>query len=165
MKSGKVPYTIYYSPLTIHKPFRAFTLVEVLIVVAILGILAAVILPEYRNYTQKARESAAKESLQMLRTAIERYALQHNGIPPGYPNDIPTAPHSLIFVWHMRNNYLNEIPKNPFNSLQTVKVLQNNESFPESPSGDTGWIYKAATKTIRLNSAGTDSQGMEYYTY
>ncbi len=65
----------------------AFTLVEILIVVAILGILAAIVLPTFQDHVQQARESAAKDNLRILRNAIEVYAAQHNDVPPGYPND------------------------------------------------------------------------------
>ena len=49
---------------------RAFTLVEILIVVALLGILAAIALPTFQDHIQQARESAAKDNLRILRNAI-----------------------------------------------------------------------------------------------
>ena len=61
-----------------------FTLVELMIVVAILGVLAAIVLPEFAGHIQQAKESAAKDNLRILREAIERYAADHNGVPPGY---------------------------------------------------------------------------------
>jgi prepilin-type N-terminal cleavage/methylation domain-containing protein len=148
--------------------YSAFTFVEILIVVAILGILAAVIVPEYRNYTQKAKEAAAMESLQTLRTAIERYAVQHNGVPPGYPGDFPEGvPGSKAFINQLsyQKAYLSEIPENPFNGLSTVMMIPNDAEMPESAAGSYGWIYKAKIKQIRLDHSGTDSQGQEYYNY
>ena len=63
---------------------RGFSLVEILIVVAILGILAAIVLPEFQAHTQQAKEAAAKDNLRILRQQIELYAAQHNGLAPGY---------------------------------------------------------------------------------
>jgi type II secretion system protein G len=146
----------------------AFTLAEILIVVAVLGILAALIIPEYKGYAERAKESSAKENLQILRTAIERYAVQHNGIPPGYPGDVPLVPpgsKSFINQLTYQKAYLSEIPENPFNGLNTVMMIPNDTDMPESPTGSYGWIYKAQTKQIRLDYAGTDSQGQEYYNY
>jgi general secretion pathway protein G len=146
----------------------AFTLVEILIVVAILGILAAVIVPEYKNYSQKAKESAAKENLQMLQTAIERYAVSHNGVPPGYPDNNPSLqPNQEVFLSQMTgpNKYLHEIPENPFNHLNTVAIILNDAAFRPSPDGTRGWVYKPQTKRIRVASPGVDSQGVKYYDY
>lgn len=147
----------------------AFTLVEVLIVVAILGILAAVVVPEYQNYTQKAKESAAKENLQILRTAIGRYAVQHNDVAPGYPGDNPSANPSLhsFTVQLVDGGYISERPENPFSNLISIKLVNNEGDLPASPDTPEiyGWIYKPATKEIRLNWNGTDSQGVAYYNY
>ena len=149
---------------------KAFTLVEILIVVAILGILAAIALPTFQDHIQQARESAAKDNLRILRNAIELYAAQHSGVPPGYPNDNPTMnPSYMSFSMQMTalEHYLSEMPKNPFNELVLMDVLHNDEDFPTEPSqtDSYGWVYKPATKTIKLNWSGTDSAGVAYFDY
>ncbi|MFA5554160.1 MAG: hypothetical protein WCZ89_00405 [Phycisphaerae bacterium] len=146
----------------------ALTIVEILIVVAVLGILTAILIPEYKNYTQKAREEAAKENLRVLRAAVERYSLEHNGVAPGYPLDDTSAqPSYTDFVNGIvtDNRYLAQMPNNPFNGRRDMIMLGNNESFPAEASGTTGWIYKPATQEIRLNQPGNDSQGEKYYDY
>lgn len=166
----------------------AFTLVEVLIVVAILGILAAIVLPEVNGYTQKAKESAAKDNLRILRETIERYAADHNGVPPGYPNGFSSTPTSgnfpLQLTYYTKANgeilfggnktdypygpYLPEIPDNPINNAHYVYVFKDGD-FPELPIINTntpiGWVFKASTKEMRLNLAGTDSEGISYSDY
>ena len=146
---------------------HGFTLVEILIVVGILGILAAIVLPEYHGYTQKAKESAAKESLQILRSAIERYAVQHDGIPPGYASDNPSYPANFgtFTITMARGNYLSALPKNPFNDSIVLLVIANDESFPAAATGEYGWIYKPQTKTIKLDWPGTDQNGNSYFDY
>jgi len=149
---------------------KAFTLVEILIVVAILGILAAIALPHFQSHTQQAKESAAKDNLRILRNAIELYAAQHNDVPPGYPNNNPSlSPSNHPFAIQMVGigKYLSEIPANPFSSKTTIQLIDNNEEFPAEPSGTGlyGWVYKPATKTIKLNWPGTDSQGTAYFDY
>src|SRR5436309_15994207 len=59
-----------------------FTLVEILIVVIILGILAAIVIPQFTNASQDARESALLSQLQTLRSQIELYKLQHKDVLP-----------------------------------------------------------------------------------
>jgi prepilin-type N-terminal cleavage/methylation domain-containing protein len=149
---------------------KSFTLVEILIVVAILGILAAIVLPTLQGHIQQAKESAAKDTLRILRNIIELYAARHNGIPPGYSNDNPSLlPSFGMFSFQMivRSNYIPKIPKNPFNGQYMMKMIGNDEDFPTEPfvTKIYGWIYKPATKEIRLNWSGTDSAGVAYFNY
>src|SRR3954462_13179873 len=59
-----------------------FTLVEILIVVIILGILVAIVIPQFTNASQDARESSLLSQLQTLRSQIELYKLQHRDVIP-----------------------------------------------------------------------------------
>lgn len=63
---------------------KGFTLVELLIVVIILAILAAVVIPQFQSSTTEAKESALDANLSAMRNAIELYKVQHtNNIYPG----------------------------------------------------------------------------------
>jgi prepilin-type N-terminal cleavage/methylation domain-containing protein len=162
-----------------------FTLFEILIAILILGILAAIAIPEIQNQSQRATEAATKETLQKLRTVIGAYAAQHKGVPPGYPNgDMTRIPATTIFTQQLCSAtnsdgtyaapgtagyplgpYLSAIPENPFNDSNTVTIYKNSTNIPASASGTSGWIYKPLTKTIKLNYASTDSEGIRYYDY
>ena len=63
---------------------RGFTLVEILIVVIILGILAAIVIPQFTNASQDARRSSMTSQLQTLRSQIELFKLQHKDNLPGF---------------------------------------------------------------------------------
>src|SRR5437764_13888180 len=67
---------------TIRRSKRGFTLVEILIVVIILGILAAIVIPQFTNASQDARKSNVVSQLQTLRAQIELYKLQHKDSIP-----------------------------------------------------------------------------------
>jgi general secretion pathway protein G len=56
---------------------NAFTLVEILIVVIIMGILAAIVIPQFSNASQTSRTDALKEQLHTVREAIAAYRMQH----------------------------------------------------------------------------------------
>jgi prepilin-type N-terminal cleavage/methylation domain-containing protein len=153
--------------------YKAFTLIELLIVVAILGIMAAIVLPEFQSQTQKAKEAAAKDNLRILREAIERYAAAHNDIAPGYPSDNPNLPPvAIIFNAQIFQNktYLSELPKNPLSGKKAIRFLTNSQTLDEATAATVspyvfGWIYHPATKTIKLHWIGTDSQGVKYFDY
>ena len=85
---------------------KAFTLVEILIVVTILGILAAIALPTFQGHIIQAKEAAAKDNLRILRNAIELYAAQHNDMPPGYINGDLENP---LNAWFVSNQFTTTI--------------------------------------------------------
>ena len=65
-----------------------FTLVELLVVMLILGLLAAIAIPAFFNQRDKAKDSSAKEMARTAETAMETYATDHNGV---YTAVDPTA--------------------------------------------------------------------------
>ena len=67
-----------------------FTLVELLVVMLILGLLAAIAIPAFFNQRDKARDAEAKSAVRTAQTAIETYATDHDGHYTGAVSD-PTA--------------------------------------------------------------------------
>jgi general secretion pathway protein G len=62
---------------------KGFTLIEILIVVIILGILAAIVIPEFSSATSDSRHSALASTVQSLKTQLQAYRLQHKDqLPP-----------------------------------------------------------------------------------
>jgi general secretion pathway protein G len=66
---------------SIRKKTGAFTLIEIMVVVVILGILAATIIPQVAGTSHDAKVSAAKESISQLETALERFDVQMDRFP------------------------------------------------------------------------------------
>ena len=147
---------------------RGFSLVELMIVVAVLGILAAIVVPQFQEHATQAKGAVAKDSLRILRSAIELYTARHSGIPPGYKDDNPQiAPTDSDFQSQLitQGHYMSEMPMNPFNKRQDVRMIGNSEAFPPNATGQFGWVYQPATKTIRLDWQGADSEGIRFYDY
>jgi prepilin-type N-terminal cleavage/methylation domain-containing protein len=147
---------------------RGFSLVELMIVVAVLGILAAIVVPQFQEHATQAKEAVAKDSLRILRSAIELYTARHTGVPPGYKSDNPqNPPTSLDFCQQLVTEcrYISGMPQNPFNKRQDIRMVGNGEIFPPNPTNQFGWVYQPATKTIRLDWSGTDKSGILYYQY
>jgi len=65
-----------------NKPHGAFTLIELLIVVAIIAILAAIAVPNFLEAQVRAKISRAKADIRTLATALESYCVDHNHYPP-----------------------------------------------------------------------------------
>ncbi len=66
-----------------HRQRRGFTLIELLMVVSIIGLLLGIATRNHRASLDRGRDAAVLVSLQELRTAVYRYALDHNGSFPG----------------------------------------------------------------------------------
>ena len=70
---------------------KGFTLVELLIVVIILAILAAILVPQFASSTDDARGSAADSTLANMRASLDLYYQQHNSTYPGRVTAVPSA--------------------------------------------------------------------------
>src|SRR5215203_4279561 len=80
----------------------AFTLIEILIVIVILGILAMIVIPQFSNASIQARENTLKDDLRFLRLQVQVFAAQHRDTPPGYPNgNMGAAPTATDFEAQM----------------------------------------------------------------
>ena len=62
---------------------KGFTLIEILIVVIILGILAAIVIPQFTNASREAKQSSLVTQVQSMRSQIALFKLQHNDLLPG----------------------------------------------------------------------------------
>lgn len=144
---------------------KAFTIIEIMIVVAILGILSAITIPMVQGHVLKAKEANAASNLREMRNAIELFSIKNDGLAPGYDSNGKAS--AAAFTKDMVDGgYLPEIPTNPFNGAKTVYVIADGEAMPAmSPGGRKGWTYKPETKEIRLDWKGQDSMKTLYFNY
>ncbi len=162
----------------------AFTLVELLIVVVILAILAAVAIPQFTSSAEDAKASALQANMGVMRNAMELYKLQHDGKYPGYPSagGAPTAaefsdqmvkaskadgstaaPGTAGFTL---GPYIKaELPANPVNGLNTISIVDDGDAFPVAADNSTGWVCKPQTGQIRPNATGTAPSGDTWFSF
>jgi len=114
---------------------KAFTLVEILIVVVILGILAAIVVPQFTNATQDAQTGNLRSQIKSIQNQIELYKARTNN----YPDLVTTGWTDMI-----NGGYLKAAPKNPFNSQSTV-VAGTFTNGEVAGTAGMGWVYDAAT--------------------
>ena len=147
---------------------HGFSLSELVIVVAIIGIMAAIAAPRFENVAVEAKEAAVADDLRALRSIIQRYAALHDSIPPGYKNDNPERqPRTVDFLEQLtiEHHFMREMPGNPFNHRKTVLTIDDGEAFPSAATGDYGWVYQPSIVTIRVDWPGTDEDGVPYFEY
>ncbi len=174
-----------FESLKMKSTKKAFTLVEVLIVVILLGIIAVIALPKFSNATAKTRANMLADDLRMLRTQTVVFKGQHCGISPGYPDCDPDAePTQTAFINHMTMSsdqggkvaavgtsgyrygpYFSKMPENPVNGLSTVQIVADDGTVPTTGDDSHGWIYQPSTLSFKADSSGADEDGKKYIDY
>ena len=134
---------------------KGFTLIELIIVVAIIGILAAIAVPRFANMLEKSREGATKGNLAAMRSAVTIYYSEKEGTWPG---DLTTA----------FTSYLYPIPPAKATPLGNDVTITAVADVPASAG--TGWAYvtdpaSAFAGNVFCNSTATDTKGSSFTTY
>ncbi len=79
---------------------RGFTLIEMLVVIAIIAILAAILFPVFSRARAKARQAQCSTNLRQLAMAAEMYAMDYDDMFPGQPNGPPGSGVYGGWVWY-----------------------------------------------------------------
>jgi general secretion pathway protein G len=124
---------------------RGFTLVEILIVVIILGILAAIVIPQFTNASTEARKNSLLSQIQTLRSQIQLFKLQHNDVLPDLVANqwaqlmSKTDLTGAVNAAGSFGPYLESTPKNPLNNDTTVAA---------AAGAGVGWIYDVTSGSL-----------------
>ena len=123
---------------SVSKSRRAFSLVELAVVVLIIGILTAVAVPKMFNTSTKAKESAAKASLSVVRNAIEMYQAEKGK----YPGSAAALPADLA-------NYIKgQFPKSPYTGTSTIV----DGTAQDTSEPVAAWVYDKNTGNFYVNT-------------
>jgi general secretion pathway protein G len=145
------------------KILKGLTLIEVLIVVVIMAILAAVVIPQFATSTEDARASTLQFNLHTLRSQIELYRIQHFGqLPQIINNDLPQLTNATNAQGQIGTPgpdypygpYLqNGLPPNPYDGKNRVVQVATVGQVPTAPADtDGGWQYDPTTGAIYPNN-------------
>lgn len=116
-----------------------FTLIELMIVMAIISILAVIAIPSYLGAVRQAREAVLKEDLQTMRNAIDSYTA-----------DKQKAPQALDDL--VQEGYLREIPEDPMTHSTSTWVTDTSDALSSLDQTDSG---------IGNVHSGSDEQGSD----
>ncbi len=137
---------------------RGFTLAEVLIVVLILAVLAALAVPRFADASSEARHAALMAQVRTVRTQIQLYKSDHRERLPDarivaqltrYTN-VEGLPHGQPGPQFPFGPYLSSWPVNPVSGDGRVRVALSDEPF-EAPQRDAGWYYNPLTGEFRAD--------------
>ena len=135
---------------------RAFTLIELLIVIVILGILAAIIIPQVAGASIEAVKSSLKSQLQTIDDVIEVYRVNNTGV---LPTSDPVAPMGLAGGWGVlvSSQYLKETPFNEYTGGSVTGGGTTAAAAAASPQGFAiGWQYAIVNTKLFVWASGYD---------
>lgn len=127
---------------------RAFTLVEILIVVVILGILAAVVTPQFTNATQEASKTATLDQLRKVEQAVAAYYVRERG---EYP-DVSEGDGTWGGLIGLNTFYLREPPVNSWVPVAASKVVAFGAGPDAGYQTNHGWVFDPATGRVWAGS-------------
>jgi len=145
---------------------RGFSLLELVIVVVIIGILAAIAIPRMSKGSAGAADSALAGDLAVVRNAISMYATEHVGKNPAladlptaltqYSNEAGTSFATAKDDTHPLGPYLRDMPKLPVGNHKGQNGVAAAGAVPpaaEDAGANVGWLYDAASGNLWANDA------------
>jgi prepilin-type N-terminal cleavage/methylation domain-containing protein len=128
-----------------------FTLIELIVVIAIIGILATIALPALKNWPRRAAEAVLKNNLHTLRDVIDQY----HGDKGYYPKDLEDL---------VAEGYLRSMPLDPITKSATTWEAIREEIDPESPPAETDLPEDGLPGVIDVRS-GSDLSSLDGQPY
>lgn len=134
---------------------RGWTLIELMVVIIVIGVIMLIVLPRFGEIRDRSREGTTKGSLGALRSAINNYYADKEGIWP-----------SILSDPSFEGVYIDEIPRARLRGGIRGNNDTNSVTYgttPQPPYG--GWLYDSNTGRLRINHIEVDTRGIPYSSY
>ena len=172
--------------LKLNRKRSGFSLVELVIVIVILGIIAAVAIPRITSGSRNAGESALRANIQTMRNAIDWYYAEHGNTFPAAKGDgvnlldTPEAFTTQLTQYSKADGTVSATPDAAFPfgpyirgnlpkltvgtniGKNTVEMKNQAADLAVNVAGGTGWIYNVATGQIMANADDAANAGGTY---
>jgi len=153
-----------------EKRSGGFSLLELVIVVSIIGIIAAIAIPRFSRATAGASDAALTGDLAVMRNAIDMFAAEHGGTFPALATivaqlttytDVAGTANASKTTTYIYGPYLRQVPKLP------VGAKKGQSGIDDEAGTAIGWIYTAATGDIQASTTDLelDAAGTKYNEY
>ena len=123
-------------------PEEGFTLIELMVVMAIIAVLASIAIPSFVAVVKHAREAALRQDLSTMRNAIDSYTY-----------DKQKAPQDLADI--VAGGYMKEIPKDPFTQRSDTWISGQSSSFTSIDETQSGGIDDVHSGSQQVGTEGT----------
>lgn len=137
---------------------KGFTLIELVVVVMILGILAAVAAPKLLGTSGTATDNGAKQTLAVVRDAIERYAAENGG-------NLPTLANATAINNELGTYLRGPFPKSPVGMKNAIVVIKTAGTPLVADNAVGGWMYDNTTGEFIINSTVASDVGGTYSSF
>ena len=132
-----------------HRSKKGFTLIELVVVIMILGILATVAAPKLLGTSAAATDNGLKQTLSIIRDAVERYAAENGGQLPG--------PDEAGFLANVGPYLRGQFPKCPVGANKNAEVDVTAADPIVATAAAKGWVYSTATGDFIVNSSAASA--------
>lgn len=150
---------------------RGISAIELLIVLVILGLVAALAIPQFSRASDETREQALRRTLATLRTAIDLYHADYGRYPGSSSESGDGSGSSAALLQQLahRNGgklYLRDgLPASPVGRGGGVEIVRGDALPAFSPESHADWIYNCDTGYIVANSDAIGSDGLRFDRY
>jgi len=130
------------TPIRLRRREGGFTLLELMVVMVIIGILAAIAIPSFTKNVQRAREAVLREDLHTMRSAIDSYTI-----------DKQKAPQTLDDL--VQAGYLKKLPEDPMTHRPDTWMPAQSDSFTSVDETQQGGMDDVHSGSQQIGTDGT----------